>query len=171
MADKYLKRDATTGRLTEVEGTVTSAGAGDAGELVALDAAGKLDTTVMPVGVGADTVTVPSTENLSAGDLVNLYDATGTTSARKADGGTTGKAANGFVTASVTNPDDATVYLFGTNAQVSGLTPGPAFLSASAAGGVQSTPPTGTGETSQRVGYAVTATSLIFAPEAPVDLA
>ena len=68
MADKYIKNN--SGQLAEVEATVTSAGAGNAGDIVALDGSGKLDTTVLPTGIGAtispalpapDDVTVAST--------------------------------------------------------------------------------------------------------------
>ena len=47
MADKYLGID-SNGVTSEVEGTVASAGAANAGDIVALDASGKLDSTVLP---------------------------------------------------------------------------------------------------------------------------
>ena len=46
MADKFLKIG-TDGLPTENEALVTSAGAGDAGKIVALDSAGRLDTSLM----------------------------------------------------------------------------------------------------------------------------
>lgn len=171
MADKYLRRDGTTGVTTETEATVTSAGAGNAGAIVALDAGGKLDMTVLPTGVGADTVVVVASEALSAGNLVNLYDDSGTTKARKADGSTTGKVADGFVLAAVDQDATATVYRAGDNDQVTGLTPGKVWLSTTAAGGVQSTVPAGAGKTHQYVGYAATATLLCFERGEPITLA
>ena len=49
MAQKALQL--VNGKITQVEATVVSAGAGDAGEYVALDSSGKLDVSVLPTGV------------------------------------------------------------------------------------------------------------------------
>ena len=43
-----------SGTLTEVSGLASSAGAGDAGKIPQLDAAGRIDASMMPVGIGAD---------------------------------------------------------------------------------------------------------------------
>lgn len=169
MADKYLKQ--ANGRLAEVEGLQSSAGAGDAGKIPALDAAGKLDASMMPTGIAADTASIVASENLAAGDLVNIYDNSGTSNCRKADGTTTGKPAHGFVLASVTSSASATVYFAGSNSQVSGLTPGPQYLSGATAGLTTHTPVTGSGKTLQRVGVAIDATTLKFEPDTPIDLA
>ena len=65
-AKKFIRN--VSGRLTEVAGVVTSAGAGNDGDIPALDSSGKLDSSMMPVGITADTVIAPSSENLAAGD-------------------------------------------------------------------------------------------------------
>ena len=52
MAQKPIQL--VNGVLTQVEATVVSAGAGDAGEVVALDSTGKIDLSVLPLGIGAD---------------------------------------------------------------------------------------------------------------------
>ena len=91
----------------------SSAGAGDAAKLPLLDANGRLDNTMMPVGIGADTASIVTSENLTAGNLVNIYDNAGTATARKADATTTGKEAMGFVLAGTTSPAAATVYFEG----------------------------------------------------------
>lgn len=153
-----------------VNSKTTSAGAGDSGKLAALDAAGKLDTSFMPTGIGADTAAVATSENLSAGDLVNIYDATGTATARKADATTTGKEAHGFVLAATTSPAPATVYFEGSNTAVTGLTPGNQFLQTTA-GLSGSTAPSATGNVVQRVGVAVSATLLNFEAQQPIGLA
>lgn len=156
MADKYIRNNA--GVLTEKEATVVSAGGGDAGEIVALDGAGKLDTSVLPTGIGADTASVVSSENLAAGDFVNIYNNAGAANVRKADADA-GKPAHGFVLAAVTSPAAATVYFEGTNNQVSGATAGDVFLSATA-GGFTSTAPSGSGNLVQKLGVAVSATEI-----------
>ncbi len=124
---------------TEVEALVASAGAGDSGKIPALDASGRLDSSFMPVGIGADTKTVTTSENLAAGDFVNLYDDSGTLTARKADASAAaaGKRAHGFVLAATTSGQDAIVYFEGPNTQLSGLTAGTMYaLSHSSPGGV-----------------------------------
>jgi hypothetical protein len=108
MANKYIAMVA--GLLTEVAALVTSAGAGDAGKIVALDSSGKLDTSLMPTGVGADTQAIATSESLAAGDLVNVFNSTGA-KVRKADSSVSGKEAHGFVLAVFTHPTTAAAVL------------------------------------------------------------
>lgn len=159
--NKYLTIDSATGRAKEAASTQTSAGAGDAGKIVALDAAGRLDNTMMPVGIGADTQSIVTSENLSAGNLVNIYNNGGVATARKADATTAGKEAHGFVLSSTTSPAAATVYFEGTVTGLSGLTPGNQFLSTTP-GLSDETPPNATGNVIQSVGTATSATTLNF---------
>jgi hypothetical protein len=159
MADKYIRNN--SGTLTEKEATVVSAGAGDAGEIVALDNTGRLDQSVMPVGIGPDVSQITASEALAAGDFVNVYNNSGTANVRKADATTAGKQAHGYVLVSVDNGDPATVYFEGSNTQVSGATPGPVFL-ATSAGGFASTAPSASGNVVQRLGVAVSATEINF---------
>ena len=168
MADKYLRNN--SGVITELEATVTSAGAGNAGDIVALDGTGKLDNSVMPVGIGADTAVLATTENLSAGDFVNIFNDSGTPKARKADATTTGKFAHGFVLAGTTSPNNATVYFEGTNTQVSTVTGGRLYL-ATTAGGWTATAPSASGNVVQAIGVGTSSTTINFEPEAPVVLA
>ncbi len=157
-ADKYLRLN--SGVPTETVATVTSAGVGNAGDIVALDDTGHLDSSVLPTGIGADTATVAASENLAAGDYINLYSDSGTAKARKADASTAGKHAHGFVLAAVTSGNNASVYFEGTNTQVTGATPGDVYLSATTAGGFTSTPPSGSGNIVQKLGVAVSATAI-----------
>lgn len=168
MADKYVYNNA--GTLTERAAIVTSAGAGDTGKIIALDATGRIDNTMMPVGIGADTQVITASEALAAGDLVNIWNSTGA-KARKADASVAGKEAHGFVLAAVSNAAAATVYFEGTDTQVTGLTPGVQFLSASTPGLATGTAPSGTGQVVQRVGFATAATALNFQSMPPVVLA
>jgi len=165
-AKKYIAL--VSGILTEIQALVTSAGAGDDGKLVALDASGKLDNSVMPVGIGADTAAITASEALSAGDLVNIWNSTGF-KVRKADASTAGKEAHGFVLAAVSNGATATVYFEGSNTQKSGLSPGPYFLSTTP-GAITQTPPSTAGQVVQVVGFATSATVLNFQSELPVTL-
>jgi len=154
---------------TIVNSTTTSAGAGSSGKVVALDGSGKIDTTMMPTGVGADTALISASENLAAGDFVNVHDSSGA-KVRKADATAAGKEAHGFVLSAVTSGNNATVYFEGTNTQVSGLTPGKQFL-LTTAGTAGATAPSGSGNVVQCVGFATSATALNFNSGTPVVLA
>lgn len=145
---------------TIVNSKTTSAGAGDSGKLVALDGTGRIDNTMMPVGVGADVATITSSENLAAGDWVNIHNSTGA-KARKADASTAGKEAHGFVLSVVTSGNPATVYFEGSNTAVTGQTPGPVFLSTTPGQGATAAP-SAAGNVVQRLGYATSATSVNF---------
>ncbi|MCB4803506.1 hypothetical protein QO001_000851 [Methylobacterium brachiatum] len=140
--DKYLYNNA--GTVTEKTSVQASAGAADAGKIPALDATGRFDTRMMPSGIGADTKTIAASEALAAGDLVNIWSSSGA-KVRKADASVAGKEAHGFVLASVANGANATVYFEGADTQVSGLIPGPVFLSAATPGTATSTAPSGSG--------------------------
>jgi hypothetical protein len=168
MADKYIANVA--GTLTEKAAIVTSAGAGDAGKIPAFDAAGKLDISTMPTGIGADTVAIITSEALAAGDLVNVWNSTGA-KCRKADASTSGKEAHGFVKAAFGSGASATVYFEGNNDQVTGLTAGVQFLSATTPGLATNTAPSAAGQVVQRVGFATAAANLNFQSEVPIVLA
>jgi hypothetical protein len=160
----------TAGRLTEVSGSAASAGAGDAGKIPQLDGAGRLDSSMMPVGIGADTAAITASEALAAGDFVNIWNDTGAR-ARKADASTTGKEAHGFVLAAVADGATATVYFEGTNTQVTGQAPGVVYLSAATAGRATSTPPNSAGNVVQSLGFATGATAINFQSGTTVTLA
>ena len=167
MADKYLYNNA--GTVTEKAAIITSAGAGDSGKVIALDATGKLDTSFMPVGIGADTQVITASEALAAGDWVNVWNSTGA-KVRKADATVAGKEAHGFVLSAVSSSAAATVYFEGTNTAVTGQTPGVVFLSTTAGTGTTTAPST-SGNAVQRIGFATSATTVNFQSQPPVILA
>ncbi len=171
MAEKFIEWDAASGRYKQNEGLVVSTGASDAGKIIALDAAGKLDVSVLPSGVGPTIITVATSENLVAGDFVNLYDNAGTINARKADANNN-RRAHGFVLAGVTSPANATVYWGDVNNQKSGLTVGAEYFLSETAGGVVTPAPTTAGSIVQRLGIAQSATELVVdIEETPLELA
>ena len=115
----------------------------------------------MPTGIGPDTVTIEASENLAAGDFINIHDSSGPR-VRKADASNT-RPANGFVLAAVTSGQSATVYLSGRNTELTSLTPGTRYyLSATTAGAVTATAPSASGELVQYLGAVDSATSLVF---------
>lgn len=154
---------------TIVNSKTSSTGAGDSGKVVALDAAGKIDSTMMPVGIGADTASITTSEALAAGDFVNIWNSTGP-KARKADATTAGKEANGFVLASAGSGAEATVHFEGTNTAVTGQTPGPVFLTTTA-GIAADVAPSASGNVVQTLGFAISATAINFNSGTPITLA
>lgn len=192
IAQKVITNNA--GQLQEVASISTSAGAADAGKIIATNASGqidesflnatvssspnklvmtggdgKIDVSVLPTGVGADTAVIPASEALAAGDLVNIWNNSGTANVRKADASTAGKEAHGFVLAAVASGQPATVYFEGTNTQMTGLTPGRQYLSTTP-GKTSATAPTGSGQVVQVVGFAVSATAMNFQCNPPIVL-
>lgn len=155
---KYIKL--SNGGFAEESSVGTSGGAGDAGKLPHLDGSGRLDGSLMPPGIGADTKPIQASEALVAGDFVNVWDSAGSFRVRKADASADGKRAHGFVLAAVASGATGTVYFEGANNQVSGLTAGEVYLSATSPGQVTATPPSTAGQVVQRLGVAVAANEI-----------
>lgn len=188
---KFIKN--LSGVLTEESALIASAGAGDSGKIVALNASGILDdsilnasatsvankivkldgsgrlaSTMMPVGFGDDAVLMTASENIAAGDLVNIWESTGA-KIRKADATISGKEAHGFVLSAITAAASGTVYFEGSNTAMTGLTGGKRYLSTTA-GTSSSTAPSGAGNVVQIVGFATSTTSMNFQGGVPITL-
>jgi len=163
---KYLRID--TNGIAETTAINTSAGAGDANKIVATGSDGRIHSSLMPVGIGAETKSITASEALSAGDLVNLWDDGGVSKCRKADA-SNGRPAHGFVLSPVSADASATVYFEGTITGLTGLTVGSQYnLSATTPGGISTTIPTAVGQIYQPIGYAISTTELTFEPDKPI---
>lgn len=167
---KFITKVSGINRL--VSAITASAGAGDANKILATDASGKIDPSFMPSGVDLAVESIVASEELVAGDFVNIWDNAGTRNVRLADG-STDKPAHGFVLAGAAAAAPASVYTRGTNNQLTGLTPGVRyFLSDVAAGEATATPPTETsGHIFQILGPALSTTSIQFEYDDPVYVA
>lgn len=136
MADKYQTLEGGKAKLREA--TVVSTGVAEAGDLVGLGTDGKLDASVLPVGVGPDVAVLEASEDLGAGDYVNIFDDAGTAKVRLADN-SNGREAHGWVKSAALTGVNATVYFEGPNdAAPTGVTGQRAYLGT--AGGVLTTP-------------------------------
>lgn len=166
--EKFIKHDASGG-FTETE-AVQIGGAPSADKIPSLNASGQLDLTMMPAGIGADTVVLPAVGAIAAGDWVNIYNNGGTPSIRKADASSKITRAHGFVLDAVADGANATVYTSGSNTAVTGQTAGTVFLSTTAGLGTNIAPST-SGEIVQQIGVAVSATQVNFDAEPAVTLA
>lgn len=167
--NRFVTVPSNTGVPTLTTAISTSAGVGDASKIIATDSTGKIDTSLMPVGIGAATESIVASEALSAGDIVNIWNDAGTRKARKADA-SNGRIAHGFVISSVSNAANATVYLSGNITGLTGLTIGANYFLSSTPGTFTTTPPSTAGQTIQMVGYAVSTTTINFRPLTPITI-
>ena len=159
---------------TMVEAIIASTGASDAGKIIAANAEGKLDTTFLPAGIGANVQIVNASEAIGAGKFVNLWNDGGTLKARLADN-SNGRYAHGFVKDAVTLGNPATVYpLDVNNTALAGLIVGSRYYLGTA-GGVVNAPldPTNVANANkvhQYLGVALSATELITDDDSYVTL-
>jgi len=164
------------GVLTRVVPNSTSAGAGDAGKAVQLDAGGKLDSSLLPASAlqGAEDYDLVAFEAISAGDLVNIFSDAGVAKIRKADATDTTKPSMGFCPAAIASAATGTVRLGnGVVTGLTGLTIGALYyLSAATPGGITLTAPSATGNIVYAVGRAKSATEFNYVDDTtPVLLA
>lgn len=167
--NKYLVPHPTGPGYAQVEATQTSAGAGDAGEIVALNSSGKVDITMMPSGVGTPTISATAGEDLSAGNFVYINTADAN-KIYKADADAAAKFAIGYVLASATTGGACTVYFEGINDQLTSLTVGLHHYLSATAGASTTTKPSTTGQIVQYLGTAISTTSIAFNPQLPLEL-
>lgn len=156
------------GIRTLVTGVSTSAGVTDANKLVATNSSGKLDSTLMPAGIGVSTITAVASEAISAGDFVNLYNNASTLTVRKADN-SNGREANGFVLNAIANAASGTVILTGQNTSLSTLIIGNTYYLGTG-GGVTTTAPSAVNSIIQTLGKAISTTNLIFEYDEPTTI-
>lgn len=159
MADKYIAL--INGVEQEVEATLTGGTSTQAGDIVALDANGRLDISVMPTGITADVYIGNAFESLVSNNPFVYIKSDGTVANASASSG--GNPTIGFVNTNYSANASATVYFEGRVTGLSGLTIGARYyLSDSVPGGLTATPVVGTGKLHQYLGRAISATSLSF---------
>jgi len=172
MAQRFMTL--ISGLRTMVEALVTSAGAADAGKIIATNADGKLDGSLLPAGIGANVQIVDSSEALGAGKFVNLWNDGGTLKARLADN-SNGRQAHGFVKDAVASGNPATVYpLDVNNTAMVGLTVGSRYYLGTAGGTISTAldplDVANANKVHQYLGIALSATELITDDDSYVTL-
>ena len=161
-AEAILRLNTSTGNAQEYRPVQTSAGVGDAGKVPALDAAGRLDTSMMPVGVSAETVSFVASGAIGVGKFVNLHLANSVLKGRLADN-SNGRKAHCFVTTAVADAATGTgFYSSNKNDQLSGMTIGDVQFLGTAGGVTSTVPAAGAGVLVQPLGIAESATALTF---------
>lgn len=106
---------------------------------------------------------IPTSEALSANDVVNIYPVDGKNQCRKACATSYTTKADGFVKEAYNQGEKAKVYVRGMLV-FGGLKIGSEYFLSETPGAVTSTPPTTTGFISQLVGVAVSSTQINFIP-------
>jgi hypothetical protein len=157
------------GIKTSVLGLQTSSGVADAAKIVMTSSTGRLDSSLMPAGIGAATQSATASEALAAGDFVNIFDNAGSPNVRKADS-SNNRPASGFVLAAVANAATASVTLGGMNNARSGLIPGSLYF-LGVAGAPTTAAPSTVGQIIQELGVASSATTIQFDYDAPTTIA
>lgn len=164
------------GAMKRIIANVTSAGAADADKLVQLDAGGKFDVSVLPAAAlsGSEEFSMTASEDLSAEDLINVWDDAGTPKVRKADATDTTKPAHGFTIGAITSGASGNCSLGdGVMVGQTGLTVGKDYyLSAASPGAITLTPPSSVGNIICRVGWAKSETEFVYLDDnEPIELA
>lgn len=158
---KYMSRSG--GKNVLVAATQASAGAANAGDIVALGADGKIDSSMVTGGSGPSTRPIVASEAIGAGKFVNIYANAGVLNVRLADN-SNNRPANGFVLTAVASAGTAAVYdLDAVNSGLSGLTIGADYYLGTAGGvitpALDSTTATA-GSIDQKLGVALSLTEL-----------
>ncbi|MDR0700949.1 MAG: hypothetical protein LBF61_00835 [Azoarcus sp.] len=157
----------TDGTPQEYTPLTESAGASSSGEIPALDASGRLPSTMLPEGVGSDAIAVQASEALTGGAFVNLWADGGNIRVRLADN-SNNRPADGFVLTAAAANTSVLVYPFGEiNSASTGLTVGTEYF-LGAAGQVTASVPTAAGAIIQKLGKSRSATELLTRSYPPI---
>lgn len=172
MVQKFI--GLVSGKLKQIAAIAVSAGAGDAGKMIAAGTDGKLHESFLPAGIGANSVGAVASEAIAAGKLVNLWVDAGVTKVRLADNSNR-REAWGYLKEGVDSNATATVYRLNTVMQGhTGLTVGTDYWLGTA-GGVIDVPldaaeAENVGKLSHYIGKAISATEIATVEVAPVEI-
>lgn len=158
-----------SGILTQIASIQASAGAGDAGKIPALNAAGTIDSTMMPAGVGSDSTIVLASATIAASSFVNVFNNAGTPNCKPADN-TTPAVCVGFAITGFASAASGTITYAGIVTGLTSIVAGTTYYLGTA-GAATATAPTTAGQIVQVLGYGLTTTSLQFEPGVPITLA
>lgn len=166
MTLRFLTK-AASGLQQLVNAIVASTGATDANKIIGTNAQGKLDTSFLPDTIGKAIVSATASEALPAGSFISFTSG----GVELADNSDATKPAQGFVLEAVASGDPATVYVTGINTALSGLTPGSPYFLGTGGQATATAPTFAIGTICQSLGYAQSATELVFEFNEPVEFA
>lgn len=160
--NKFLTLVDDAGKKIRELATAISSFTGNANEIVATGTDGKISPGLI---TPATTTSLPTSDNLTIGDVVRIFDNAGTSTAGLADATSYDNRAEGYVLANTTAPGVAVVYLDGIITDLTGLTPGePVYTSLTPGGITQTAIPEVSGNINQEIGIAISATEVSFRP-------
>ena len=149
--EKFIQMT-TGGNFTEKRG-VQAGGSSNANKIAALDSAGKIANTMLPDGIGQDTIVVQASEALSAGQFVNIWKSGSDTRVRRASATSAITRADGFIKEDVASGSDATIFISGINTDVGGsINEGDKVFLGTNPGEGRSIPPTSANNIAQYLG-------------------
>lgn len=163
-----------TGQRINVPFITTSAGVADAEKPIATNAAGELDISFFPAGVGAETMNFVAGVAIGANQFVNVYyDGVGQYLLQKANSNYSDRWAHGFIRETVAIGGAVPVYFTGLLDDFSGLIPNqPIFLDAlgrvTQYSDIVNDAPS---DTVQEVGWALTPNAIFVAIRTPILIA
>lgn len=158
----------TTGKTTLLTAINTSTGVTDANKILSTNSLGQIDASFMPAGVEIQVEPAVATEDLVAGNFVNIYDNGGTPSVRKAIANDVDKIANGFILTNTLTGETADVFTKGVNTSLASTEGLQYYLSATTAGlGTLTAPAQTAGNFLQVLGVGVV-TGVLFEFDAPI---
>lgn len=166
--NKYLNLNG--GDIQQYESVNSSAGAGDANKVVSLNASGKIDETMLN---DTPSAVMTASEDLAAGDFVNIWNDAGTEKIRKATNTGIGTKAHGYVESAILEDADGVVTLGeGVLAGFTGLTRGATYFLGTSGGKVLAGAlPSSTSNIVQELGVAKSETEIAVNIMKPVILA
>jgi hypothetical protein len=142
--------------------------------------ASELDTQRLKIGDGATLwnalafvggAMVQASEAITAGNLCNVWTSGGAVRVRKANATDITKPANAFATAAAASGANASLLFLGQIIYgLSSLTPGAVYFLDTTGGALTTTAPSGSGNGVQEVGFALSATTLLFHPKSMIGL-
>ena len=129
-------------------------------------------TNAVTGSTSSNSVSATASEALAAGDVVSFHLDSSVLKVRKADASDDTRLADGYVRTAVSSGATATVYTEdGTVVTgLTGLTIGTEYFLSETAGAITATAPTTTGAIVQRVGKALSATTLLFRPQVIAEI-
>lgn len=138
--------------------------------IVDVSAVGAARNKKMTVAEALGFPVMTASEDLAAGNFVNIHASTGA-KIRKADADDDTRPVHGFVPVAILNTASGVVILPGRKLSgLSGLTAGAVHYLSTTGGAITDTPPSGAGNLVQEVGVAISATELLFNPKMGITL-
>lgn len=157
-----------SGKLTQLFPTQISAGTSSAGNIVALNNLGVIDSSMI-IPTTVLTTNAVASETILAGAIVNIWDNAGVPNLRNADNTAVGKTAHGYAPSAITSGATGIINLQGLNNLYSSLTPG-SYYYLGTIGTVTITAPSTTGNVEQIIGVAVNSTTIAVQILSPITV-